>query len=91
MNTTIQIRIDQATKAKSKKTFKNMGLDLSSGIKYLLARENNPENITYICDYGYLHKYTPKMLEKFKKEEREALKRKPRFKSVKEMFDHLEK
>lgn len=68
-----------------------MGLDLSSGVKFLLAREMNPENITYICDYGYLHKYTPEMLKQFQKEEKSALKRKPRFSSVKEMFDHLEK
>ena len=58
MNTTIQIRIDRATKTKAQKAFRNMGLDLSSGVKYLLARELNPENITYVCDYGYLHKYS---------------------------------
>lgn len=90
-NTTIQIRIDASTKARAQKVFKNKGLDLSSGIKYLIAREIDPRNITYICDYGYLHKYTPEMLKKFQKEESMVLKRKPRFSSVKEMFDHLEK
>ncbi|KKQ03297.1 MAG: hypothetical protein US18_C0010G0018 [Parcubacteria group bacterium GW2011_GWB1_36_5] len=91
MNTTMQIRINQAEKSEYQKMFKKKGLDLSSGIKFLLAREKNPENITYVCDYGYLHKYTPEMLKIFKKEEELALKRKPRFASVKEMFDHLEK
>ena len=91
MNTTMQIRIDSPTKAKYQKAFKNMGLDLSSGIKFILARDMNPKNITYICDYGYVHKYTPEMLKKFQKEERLVLKRKPRFSSVKEMFDDLEK
>ena len=92
MNTTIQIRIDKATKTKSQKMFKSMGLDLSSGIKYLLTQKiNNPRNLSYVCDFGYLHKYTPEMLKKFKKEERLALKKKPRFASVKEMFDDLEK
>lgn len=91
MNTTIQIRIDSPIKAKAQRTFKSMGLDLSSGIKFLLARETNPKNLTFICPFGYMHNYTPEMLKKFKKEEQEVLKRKPRFKSVKEMFDHLEK
>ncbi len=91
MNTTIQIRIDSALKAKVQKTFRNRGLDVSSGIKYLLTREVNTKNITYICDFGYLHKYTPEMLKQFKKEEEAVLKRQPRFSSVKEMFDHLEK
>lgn len=91
MNTTMQIRIDASLKAKAQKTFREKGLDLSSGIKYLLTKEVNPKNITYICDFGYVHRYTPEMLKKFKKEEKFALKRKPRFDSVKEMFDHLEK
>ena len=41
----MQIRIDQPTKAKYQKAFKNMGLGLSSGIKFLLARDMNPKNI----------------------------------------------
>ena len=36
MNTTMQIRIDQATKTKSKKVFKSMGIDMSSGVKMFL-------------------------------------------------------
>ena len=36
MNTTIQIRIDQATKTKAQKAFKGMGIDMSSGMKMFL-------------------------------------------------------
>jgi len=32
----MQIRIDQATKTKSKKVFKSMGIDMSSGVKMFL-------------------------------------------------------
>ena len=38
MNTTIQIRIDQATKTKSQKAFKSMGIDMSSGVKMFLSQ-----------------------------------------------------
>ena len=91
MNTTIQIRIDQATKTKAQKTFKNMGLDLSSGVKYLLNQVSNANSLAYICDFGYMHKYTPEMLKKYKREERQALEHGKRYSSVKEMFDDLEK
>ena len=90
MNTTIQIRIDSPTKTKAQKTFKDMGLDLSSGIKFLLAREMHPENLTYICPFGFMHKYTPKMLAKYEKEAEWAIKHGKRYSSTKEMFDDLE-
>ncbi|OGJ05248.1 hypothetical protein A2456_03525 [Candidatus Nomurabacteria bacterium RIFOXYC2_FULL_36_19] len=91
MNTTMQIRINQAEKSEYQKMFKKMGLDLSSGIKFLLAREKNPENITYVCDYGYLHKYTPEMLKKFQKEARWAVKYEKGYASAKEMHDDIMK
>lgn len=90
MNTTMQIRIDSSTKVRAQKTFKNMGLDLSSGIKFLLAREMNPKNITYICPFGFMHKYTPEMLAKYEKEAQGALKHGKGYSSTKEMFDDLE-
>ena len=88
MNTTIQIRIDQKTKTKAQRAFKDMGLDLSSGVKYLLTRVGNTNSLDYICDFGYMHKYTPQMYKKYEKESKQALKK---FSSVKEMFDNLEK
>ncbi len=36
MNTTIQVRIDSKTKRDAQKVFKEMGLDLSSGVKMYL-------------------------------------------------------
>lgn len=90
MNTTIQIRIDSPTKARAQKVFRSMGLDLSSGIKFLLAKEMNPKNITYVCPFGFVHKYTPEMLAKYEKEADWALKHGKRYSSTKEMFDDLE-
>lgn len=89
MNTTMQIRIDSATKAKYQKTFKSMGLDLSSGIKFILARDMDPKNITYICPFGFMHKYNPEMLAKYEKEAAWALKHSKGYSSTKEMFDAI--
>lgn len=91
MNTTIQIRIDQATKVKAQKAFKNMGLDLSSGIKYLLKQVSKADSLSYICDFGYMHKYTPEKGKELRKEINYAKKHAKRFSSVKEMMDNLEK
>lgn len=38
MNTTLQIRIDKKAKDKAKKIFEANGLDISSGIKLLIAQ-----------------------------------------------------
>lgn len=89
MNTTIQIRIDQTTKTKAQKAFKNMGLDLSSGIKYLLNQVSSPNNTTYICPFGFMHKYTPEMLKEYEKEAQYAIKHGKRFSSAKEMLDDI--
>ena len=36
MNTTMQIRIDSSTKNKAQRAFKDMGIDMSSGVKMFL-------------------------------------------------------
>ncbi len=89
MNTTIQIRIDQATKTKAQKAFKNMGLDLSSGVKYLLTQVSDPKNTPYVCPFGFMHKYTPQMFAKYEKETEYALKYGKRYSSTKKMFDDM--
>ena len=89
MNTTMQIRINQAEKAEYQKMFKKMGLDLSSGVKFLLAREKNPKNVTYICPFGFMHKYNPDMIAKYEKEAAWALKHSKGYSSTKEMFDAI--
>jgi addiction module RelB/DinJ family antitoxin len=90
MNTTIQIRIDQATKAKAQKAFKNMGLDLSSGIKYLLKQVSKADGLSYICDFGYIHKYTPEKLREYDREAEYAIKHGKKFSSAKEMMDDIQ-
>ena len=87
----MQIRINQAEKAEYQKMFKKKGLDLSSGIKFLLAQEKNPENLTYICPFGFMHRYTPKMLAKYEKEVEWAIKHGKRYFSAKEMHDDIMK
>ena len=41
MSTTLQVRVDKKTKQKAQKVFKNMGLDMSSGVKLYLAHVVN--------------------------------------------------
>jgi len=89
VNTTIQIRIDSPTKIKAQKAFRGMGLDLSSGIKYLLTQVSDPKNTNYICPFGFMHKYTPEMLAKYEKEAKWALKHSKRYSSTKKMFDDI--
>lgn len=89
MNTTIQIRIDQTTKTKAQKAFKNMGLDLSSGIKYLLNQVGKADSLSYFCDFGYMHTYTPEKAKEMHKEIEYAKKHSKRFSSAKEMLDDI--
>jgi len=89
MNTTIQIRIDSLTKARAQKAFKNIGLDLSSGIKYLLTQVSDPKNTNYMCPFGFMHNYTPQTLKKYEKEVQHALKHGKGYFSTKKMFDDL--
>jgi len=90
MNTTIQIRIDSKTKQDAQKAFKNMGLDLSSGVKYLLTQVGNPKNNTYVCPFGFMHRYTPEMLQKFEKEVEQVISKGRKYSSTKKMFDDIE-
>ncbi len=47
MNTTLQIRIDKKTKDAAQKTFRSMGLDMSSGVKLYLAQVVNKKAIPF--------------------------------------------
>ena len=47
-DTTLQVRIDKKTKDKAQKIFKDMGIDMSSGIKLFLSRVVNTESIPFI-------------------------------------------
>lgn len=48
MNTTLQVRIDKKTKDKAQKIFKDMGIDMSSGIKLFLSRVINTGSVPFI-------------------------------------------
>ena len=54
MNTTIQIRIDSALKAKAQKHFKSMGLSLSFVIKYFLTKVADSKKFKNISDLDIL-------------------------------------
>ena len=91
-DTTIQIRINSQVKKSAQKAFKNMGLDLSSGVKYLLTQISNPRGVTYVCPFGFLHKYTPEVIAKYEREAQHALKHGKSYYSTKALFrDILEK
>ncbi|KKW45047.1 hypothetical protein A3C94_02985 [Candidatus Kaiserbacteria bacterium RIFCSPHIGHO2_02_FULL_55_17] len=47
MTTTLQIRIDKKTKDAAQKTFRSMGLDMSSGVKLYLAQVVNKGEIPF--------------------------------------------
>ncbi|MCE9585412.1 type II toxin-antitoxin system RelB/DinJ family antitoxin [Candidatus Nomurabacteria bacterium] len=89
--TTMQIRIDAPTKARAKKAFKDMGLDMSSGVKFLLTQVGNKNGVNYICPFGFMHRYTPEMLESFEKEVQEAIKSKRTFTNAKDLHAQIMK
>ena len=47
MTTTLQIRLDKKMKDAAAKTFKSMGLDMSSGVKLYLAQVVNQKTIPF--------------------------------------------
>lgn len=63
MNSTIQIRVDKKTKEMARKKFKEVGLDLSSGIKcylYEVAKSRKVPGIIRTSD-GYISEENGKM------------------------------
>ncbi|MDP3646309.1 MAG: type II toxin-antitoxin system RelB/DinJ family antitoxin [bacterium] len=82
--TTIQIRIDEKTKAKAKKVFKNMGLDVSSGIKLYLSRVAQDESVPFVLRTE--NGYTPEQEQQLIRETKYAKKHGKRYISIKEMM-----
>lgn len=82
MNATIQIRIDQKTKNSATKTFKSMGLDMSTGVKLFLAQVVNTQQIPFpVMGADYFSE--EKKLE-LVRDAKNALKNGKRHKSVRE-------
>ncbi len=89
MNTTLQIRIDKATKIRAQKKFKAMGLTLSSGIKYVLT--NISKENDHVCEHGYKHSYSNRPSSNWMEEIEKGLKHAKKYSSVKAMFNDIEK
>lgn len=47
MNSTVQIRIDKKIKDRAGKVFKDLGMDMSSGVKIFLQQVVNTESIPF--------------------------------------------
>ena len=86
MNTTIQIRIDRATKTKSQKAFKNMGIDMSSGVKMFL----NQVAIDQCMPFVPSTKKTRAIRKKWDIEFEWVMKHGKGYASTKEMLDDIE-
>ena len=84
---TIQIRIDEKTKAGAKKVFKKMGLDVSSGIKLYLARVAQDESVPFILRTE--NGYTPEQERQIIRETEWAEKHGKRYGSVAEMWKDI--
>lgn len=87
MNTTLQVRIDKKTKTKAQKIFKEIGIDMSSGIKMFLSRVVNTGTVPFIplTKNGFTKEYEQELLREVEKAEKYG----KRYNSVKEAFDDI--
>jgi DNA-damage-inducible protein J len=87
MNTTLQVRIDAKTKARARKAFESMGLDLSSGVKLFLTQVSNTGEIPFrIFSADNLPERTKRRLVR---ESDYALKHGKTYSSAKELHDDI--
>lgn len=82
--TTIQVRIDQQTKTKARKVFKDLGLDLSSGVKIYLSRVAKDKGIPFVVRTE--NGYTPEQEHQMIRETAWAKKHAKRYTSVDEIM-----
>ncbi len=87
MNSTIQIRIDKKVKKEADKTFKDMGLDLSSGIKLYLHQVIKSRSVPFTIRTA--NGFTPAQEEKMLKEIEHTIKYGKSYKTVQEMHDDI--
>lgn len=86
---TIQIRVDEKTKAKARRVFKKMGLDVSSGVKLYLARVAQDERIPFVIRTE--NGYTPEEEQRMIQEVEYLKKHGKRYNSVAEMWRDIMK
>jgi len=87
IQTTIQIRIEEDLKDKASDVLKNIGLDLSSGIKLFLKEVVTSESVPFIPSTAKGKKLLH--YEFYKKEIAEAKKSGKRYTSGKELIDDI--
>ncbi len=87
MNTTLQIRIDKKSKESAQKTFKALGIDMSTGVKMFLKQVETDQCFPFVPST----KKTRAIRKQWDKEVAWTLKHGKKFASIKEMFDNLEK
>lgn len=87
MTTTLQIRIDKKTKDAAQKTFRSMGLDMSSGVKLYLTQVMHTKTIPFPL-WSFDNLSRAKKLQ-IVKEAKWALKHGKRYASAKELHDDI--
>ncbi|MDO8579296.1 MAG: type II toxin-antitoxin system RelB/DinJ family antitoxin [bacterium] len=87
INTTINIRVDKKTKREADKTLKEMGLDLSSGIKLFLKEIIRSGSIPF--QVRTVNGFTPEYEEMIIREYEDALKNSKPYTSAREMHEAI--
>jgi DNA-damage-inducible protein J len=89
MNTTLQLRIDKKTKTHAQKIFKELGVDMSSGVKMFLQQVVNTESIPF--EIRTPNGFTLAKEEQIQKETAWAQKHGKRYASAKQMLKSIVK
>jgi DNA-damage-inducible protein J len=87
MNSTLNIRIDKKLKETAGKTLKNMGLDISSGIKMFLCQVVNTKSIPFEPRMHYT--MTLEQEKWIKRQIADAKKNSKGHKNAKDLFDDI--
>lgn len=82
MNTTLQIRIDEKTKRSAQKVFRDLGVDMSSGVKMFLQQVVNTESIPF--EIRTANGFTPAQEKEMLKESAWLKKHGKRYSSIRE-------
>ncbi|MEK7645178.1 MAG: type II toxin-antitoxin system RelB/DinJ family antitoxin [Patescibacteria group bacterium] len=87
MNTTIQLRIDKATKVSAQKVLAELGLDMSSAMKLFLRTVSRTKSIPF--EIRTVNGFTPGQEARMIKETEWAEKHGKRYKNAEELTKHL--
>ena len=87
LESTIQIRIDTKTKKEAKKTFEEMGLDISSAIKLFLNNVIIKQKIPF--EIRTKNGFAPRQEKEIIRETEEAIKYGKSYKNGKELLDDI--